>query len=276
MSNPTVGAGVNPSELLDRQYRDSKKLEARANLHRRYGRSDGPDWFVWTAQQANLSAGAKVLDIGCGPGWLWEAGKAGFPADLDLTLADFSPGMVEAAVKQATTADYYAHVEGVVADVSHLPFADASFDAVLACHMLYHVPDATVALKELRRVLRPGGIIAVTTNAEGNMEPLYALGAAAFDGAASDPAADIFGLHRAKALMEGLFDDVVMTSVSGDLNVTSAEDLVLALTSFPPGQDADDAAVAKLYELTKAAIAAGGGAIHIPKTQGMVRGLAPL
>ena len=275
MSNATVGSGANPSELLDRQYRDSKKLEARANLHRRYGRSDGPDWFVWIAQQANLPAGARVLDIGCGPGWLWEAGKAGFPSELDLTLADFSAGMVEAAVKAANAAGHYARVEGVVADVSQLPFADASFDAVLACHMLYHVPDATVALKELRRVLRPGGIVAVTTNTEGNMAPLYALGAAAFGGAPSDPAADIFGLNRAKALMEDLFDEVVMTSVAGDLNVTSAEDLVLALTSFPPGQDADDAAVAHLYELTKAAMVDGGGAIHIPKVSGMVRGIAP-
>jgi len=275
MSNDTVGDRVDPAQLLDRQYRDSRKLEARANLHRRYGRADGPNWFVWIAENARLPAGARVLDIGCGPGWLWEGGKSGFSSGLEVTLADFSPAMVEAAVKQARAADHYASVEGVVADVSRLPFADASFDAVLACHMLYHAPDAEAALRELRRVLVPGGIIAVTTNAEGNMEPFYALGAAAFGGAASDPAADIFGLRRAAQLMAGLFDDVTSMSVSGDLRVTSAEDLVLALTSFPPGQDAEDAAVARLYDLTQAAMAAGGGAITVPKTQGMVRGLAP-
>jgi SAM-dependent methyltransferase len=275
MSNTSVGSDLDSKYLLSRQYRDSKKLEARANLHRRYGRGSGGNWFEWTARHADLPAGAAVLDIGCGPGWLWEQGKDVFPSGLSLTLADFSPGMVADAVKASEAAGRYAKVEGVVADASTLPFAEASFDAVLACHMLYHVSDARVALRELKRVLRPGGVLAVTTNLEGNMEPFYALGAAAFGGRASDPAADIFGLRKAEQLIGEQFEDVKVFEAPGELAVTSAEDLVLALTSFPPGDDADDAAVTRLLSLVEEALELGGGTIVMPKVQGMVRAIVP-
>ncbi len=178
-------------------------------------------------------------------------------------------------MQRARVAGHCARVDGCVADASALPFADKSFDAVLACHMLYHVPDARLALLELRRVLRPGGVIAITTNAEGNMEPFYALGAAAFGGKASDPAADIFGLGRASRLMAELFDAVTTHENPSELRVTDVDDLVLALTSFPPGDDADEAAVSRLQTLVAAEMERGNGVIVIPKTQGLVRGLAP-
>ena len=275
MSNPSVGPDVDSKYLLSRQYRDNKKLEARANLHRRYGRGSGGNWFEWIARHADLPADADVLDIGCGPGWLWAEGKGAFPGGLSLTLADFSPGMIADATKAAEAAGRYARVEGVVADASKLPFADASFDAVLACHMLYHVPDARIALGEFKRVLRPGGILAVTTNLEGNMGPFYALGAAAFGGKASDPAADIFGLRKAEQLVGEQFEDIKVFESPGELAVTSTEDLVLALTSFSPGDNADDAAVERLVRLVEEALEQGNGTIVMPKVQGMVRATKP-
>lgn len=275
MSNSSVGPDVDSKYLLSRQYRDSKKLEARANLHSRYGRGGTGNWFEWIVQHAALREGSRVLDIGCGPGWLWEQGKNAAPHGLALTLADLSPGMVSDAVKRVEAAGHYAQVAGVVADASALPVADANFDAVLACHMLYHVPDARIALAEFRRVLRPGGVLVVTTNLEGNMGPFYALGAAAFGGLASDPAADIFGLRKAGELVGEQFEDVEVIEAAGELAVTSAEDLVLALTSFPPGDDADDAAVARLVALVDEAMEQGGGSIVIPKVSGMVRAVRP-
>ena len=268
--NQSVGEAVDQDYLLSRQYRDSKKLEARANLHRKYGQSGG-NWFEWIGRHAQLAEGMRVLDIGCGPGWLWDEGRSAFPANLALTLADLSPGMVDQAVERARATGYYRQVDGQVVDATALPFADDSFDAVLACHMLYHVPYARAALTEYRLVLRPGGVIAVTTNLEGNMGPFYALGAAAFGGTASDPAADIFGLRRATELVAQVFENVQTHESPGELRVTDAADLVLALTSFPPGDDADDSAVSRLLGLVEAALSEGGGAIVIPKTQGMVR-----
>ena len=53
-----------------------------------------------------------------------------------------------------------------VADAQSLPFADATFDGAIANHMLYHVPDRAKALGELRRILKPNGILFAATNGE--------------------------------------------------------------------------------------------------------------
>jgi ubiquinone/menaquinone biosynthesis C-methylase UbiE len=273
MTNASVGHSVDKSYLRDSQYRDSRKLEARANLHRRYERRSQGNWFDWIARNASIEPHASVLDIGCGPGWLWEEAADALPDGLRLTLADLSVGMVEDAVSRAQGAGRCASVDGQVSDASALPFTDLSFDTVLACHMLYHVPDPEAAVAEMLRVLRPGGVLCVTTNLEGNMGPLYALGAAIFGGSGSDPAADIFGLQRAEKVMTPLFENVVVERFEGELHVTSVEDLVFALTSFPPGDSADEAAVERLHDHVAAEMARHGGTIIIPKTQGMVRGV---
>jgi len=57
-----------------------------------------------------------------------------------------------------------SHVFLIAGDAQWLPFADASFDCILAMHMLYHVPDRDLAIAEMRRVLRPGGVLLALTN----------------------------------------------------------------------------------------------------------------
>jgi ubiquinone/menaquinone biosynthesis C-methylase UbiE len=66
-----------------------------------------------------------------------------------------------------------------VADVQALPLESASEDVVLATHMLYHVLDIAEAVREIRRVLRPGGVFLAVTNAEDHTRELYELYAAA-------------------------------------------------------------------------------------------------
>jgi SAM-dependent methyltransferase len=60
----------------------------------------------------------------------------------------------------------------LVADAQALPFADEAFDVTMAMHMLYHVPDRALAIGELRRVLRPGGVALVLTNSNTHLEQL--------------------------------------------------------------------------------------------------------
>jgi SAM-dependent methyltransferase len=106
-----------------------------------------------------------VLEVGCGEGELAERLSGVVP---ELVAVDQSSRMVELTRARG--------VDALVADVQELPFADASFDAVLAAWMLYHVPDVDRGLSEIARVLRPGGLLVATTNGCDHLSELLALG----------------------------------------------------------------------------------------------------
>jgi ubiquinone/menaquinone biosynthesis C-methylase UbiE len=69
----------------------------------------------------------------------------------------------------------FDQVRGEQADATALPFESGSFDTVIAMHMLYHGASPAVGIAEMHRVLRPGGVLAVTTNGVGNMRKLCEL-----------------------------------------------------------------------------------------------------
>ncbi len=81
------GAAMSVSEAENRrQYGDVRKIAARARLLTCYTIAD-TGWFPWVAAQMPLDEGARLLDVGCGPGWFW-ASCGPLPTDLDLTLVD--------------------------------------------------------------------------------------------------------------------------------------------------------------------------------------------
>ncbi|MFJ9743015.1 class I SAM-dependent methyltransferase [Streptomyces sp. NPDC101166] len=97
--------------------------------------------------------GARLLDVGTGPGTVAAAACA---RAARVTAVDAEPSMIELAERAAPTARVR------VAALPELPFADGEFDAVVANFVLNHVGRPQVALEELRRVLKPGGRIALT------------------------------------------------------------------------------------------------------------------
>ena len=139
---------------------------ARARLHQEFSVGETP-WFPWVMSRLPLNSGDHVLDIGCGPAWLWAASQGHFPTGLHLTLADQSTGMVTEATERCTPLRF-ASVVGETTDVTALPFADGKFDTVIAMHMLYHVADQQRAIAELHRVLKPGGKLYALTPAYPN------------------------------------------------------------------------------------------------------------
>ena len=251
------------------QYRDSSKLARRANLHK-YASSPGVSWFDWIAQKASLPDSTRVLDVGCGPGWMWRAG--GFPSTLDITLADISDGMVSEAVTRVRGFGRYRSVEGQQADAASLPFGDHSFGAVLACHMLYHVSDPGSALDEMVRVLRPGGMLIVTTTGIDNMSEMYELAHAAWGTPATDPGAERFGLEVASEALRARLDDVETSTVSNVLRVTDGEDIVAALTSYPPGEHASQHQLGTLRTMITTRLMAENGVFSITTRQGLIKG----
>jgi ubiquinone/menaquinone biosynthesis C-methylase UbiE len=105
---------------------------------------------------ATAPPGGRVLEIGCGPGHL--AIRMAAEHGLAVTGLDLDPAMIERA--QANAADAPStnpEPDFVVGDAAALPFADASFDAVVSTLSMHHWEDSAAALAEIARVLRPGG-----------------------------------------------------------------------------------------------------------------------
>ncbi len=253
------------------QYRDAANLDARANLHRKYGRGD---WMDWVAARLPWRDGLRVLELGCGPGWLWEAAarRASRPA-LDLTLTDLSPGMAAQAQARAQAAGWTA--TGQTADAMALPFAEASFDVVVACHMLYHLPDPAQGVAEIARVLATDGTALVATNGRANLAELFALRGVVWPGEPVDPVSWRFGLETGGALLEAAFGAVALERYDDDLTVTDPADVMAYLTSSPPASEATADQLARLREATGAAFAQGGGQMKIGKDTGLFTCAAP-
>lgn len=225
------------SEIHDAgQYKDSRNLRARGNLHARYANRN---WFDWVAGHINLSPDSNVIDIGCGAGWFWSS-AARHPVELRLTLADTSEGMVAEAVRRLSATGHFATIAGQAADAVALPFADQTFDAAIAMHMLYHVPKPEEAIDEMARILKPNRLAAITINGDGNMRDLFDLGSKAFGGVASDPAASLFGVVAAQTLLARRFNAVTVHMFEDTYAIDDAEDIFQYLTSFPPGDHASE------------------------------------
>lgn len=108
-------------------------------------------------------AGRKVLEIGCGRGGFacWLARQPSAPAEV--VGCDFSPVAVEMAGRFAASLGI-KNTRFEVADIQKLDqFPDATFDTVFSTETIEHVPDPPLAVRQLARVLKPGGRLFLTT-----------------------------------------------------------------------------------------------------------------
>lgn len=249
------------------QYRDSSNLAARGRLHARYGTVN---WFTWVAERLGLESGMSVLDIGCGAGWFWTRAATRLPDNLKLMLIDRSAGMVAEAYGRISSHGRFEAVDALIADATALPFADSSFDAVLAMHVLYHVPDPMDAVREMARVLRPDGMAIVTTNGRRNLGALFELGARAFGGPSADPAAAVVGIDAAIALMGGCFERVDLTRFNDVYVISDPNDVFAYLTSMPPGIDAGMESRNALRRLIEQAFEANAGTLNVRREGGIL------
>ena len=259
--------------LLESQYRDSSNLDARIAVHLRFS-SNKTGWFRWYFDQLlQLPAAAQVLDIGCGPARLWSDQLSRLPAGWQIILADLSPGMIDQARANlaAAGADNDPRFTFRTADAQDLPFEDDTFDAVLANHMLYHVPDIPRALQEIRRVLRPAGRLYAATNGDGHMAELHDLVAPFASSEALRPAPERrFGLENGAEQLARWFARVERRDYPDSLEVTEAEPLAAYALStsgmlwMPDGEPSAEA-LTRHFD----ALLARDGVIHIAKSSGL-------
>jgi len=145
-------------------YGTTDALAIRQRIHELYT-DPKIDFPAWTLDRIVWRGDEHVLDIGAGTGLYVQALRHRLP-DGVIYAGDLSSGMTGYLAQfPADGCPLYV----LNADVQALPFPDHALDVILANHMLYHVPDLELALREIHRVLKPSGCLIAATNGDQNM-----------------------------------------------------------------------------------------------------------
>ncbi|HYF63956.1 MAG TPA: class I SAM-dependent methyltransferase [Herpetosiphonaceae bacterium] len=250
-------------QIVRQQYSTSANLQARIELHERFSTNSQP-WPRWVFDQFDLPARARILELGGGTGALWRENLDRLPIGWSITLSDMSVAMLEQS-RAALLASGKFSFERV--DAQAIPFADATFDAVVANHMLYHVADRPRALAEIRRVLAPGGRLYAATNGGDHMRDLkelvqgFALGADVGTFFSAE-----FQLENGRAQLAPFFERVEERRYECDLLVTELEPLSAYVEST---QRIAAGRIPELRRFLAAALERSGRALRIGKSVGM-------
>lgn len=214
---------TNSTEFLINQYKDSSNLDIRIRLHEAYS-TNPVDWHVWVFEQMAFKEDCRIIEFGCGTASLWEKNARKMSSKWSITLTDMSEGMLAKAQHHTRNASNVAYK---VMDIQNIESEDGVFDAAVANHMLYHVPDIHKALAEVQRVLREDGIFYAATNGRIHLREIFEF-VAEFDPSVSFTKpmnATFFGLENGEEQLRGHFGDVQLVRYPSDLRVTSAQDL---------------------------------------------------
>jgi SAM-dependent methyltransferase len=168
--------------MLEREYSaGSERLEGRRHTSSGWIRGEEP-WVEALAAVAEARP-RRVLDAGCGDGVFARAVAAPVVVGVDS-----APAMVERARGRG--------VDAREARIEELPFGDGEFDVVVCNWVLYHLPDLEAGIRELARVLRPGGRFVGVYNRQGHMEELWSR--VHPEAAEADDYDDVLGRHFAR------------------------------------------------------------------------------
>ena len=127
-------------------------------------------WYRLVREHLGSLTGLRILEVACGRGgFVRELMNAG----ARVTGCDFSSAALNAARSKLSSNSRPPLAAFVQGDAQGLPFADNSFDIVVSCETIEHLPRVMAALSEMHRVTRPGGTLYLTTPNYSNFMGLY-------------------------------------------------------------------------------------------------------
>lgn len=210
------------------QYATAAHLRVRHQTYEKY-QYPKVDFPLWVLARHVWRGDERILDVGSGTGSYFTRLREHLPdaryVGLDLYTALLKANNAPVRVQ---------------ADAAALPFADASFEIVMANQMLYHMPDLPGTLAEISRVLQPGGILLAAAESLYNMPQIYslvrqAIGALMPAEAASttfNPPHMAFGLENGTRLLSRMFYGVVRYELPTILIFEAADPILDFITSW--------------------------------------------
>ena len=255
-----IGSSNDP-QAVKAQYATSEGLDTRITFHDKYS-TNKQGYGLWLVSNYDIREGMDVLELGCGTGAMWLGHDDLIARCGRLVLSDLSEGMLETAKGNLGEK---ANIEYRIEDIQGISFGDAAFDVVIANSMLYHVPDLDKALREVRRVLKNGGVFYCATYGESNFTDKLAEWFL-LNGEEFNPNHN-FTMQNGAEKLHISFDSVTPMFYEDSFHITNTEDLITYLYSLSAFKAVLDIPEQKIKAILAAH--ADGGAIDLPKEYGM-------
>lgn len=246
---------------IEKQYQTAKHLNTRISIHEKYSTNQQP-FAEWIMSHYEITPGARILELGCGTGDMWKGKLSLLDGGSHLTLTDFSAGMLETTRKNLGDA---ACLDYQVVDIQDIPYANQTFDVVIANMMLYHVPDLDKGLSEVRRVLKPTGVFYCATYGENGI--MAFINDALREYNISGSIGTTFTLQNGGASLGRHFAQVDRLNREDGLAITHIPDFVdyvLSLSGLSGLEHADAALLQKAFQAKSV-----DGVLSVPKEYGM-------
>ena len=221
---------------LKNQYQNATNISSRINLHNLYSQNK-QGWFPWIFQQCHIRPGLRILELGCGDGTLWTENLSLIPEDISITLSDISSGMLRDARRAIGSSDTRFAFRAF--DCKKIPYKDESFDLVIANHVLFYCDDIPAVLKEVCRVLSPGGHFLCSAYGKAHMQEVSQL-VEDFDDRivlSADKLYERFGRENGRKILDPFFPDAKWHSYEDFLLVQDAEPLISYVLSCHGNQN---------------------------------------
>ena len=230
--------------LKTEQYRDSSNLDTRVAIHQRFS-TNSYGWCNWVFDNLiKLPEDANILELGCGPGYLWKENISRIPAGWRITLSDLSSGMLDAAWRNLVVTGRAFQFKEI--DAQSIPFEDETFDVVIANHMLYHVPDRPKALKEIRRVLKSDGHLFATTIGQNHLKEIANWTQQLNPGTDFISFGSPFTLENGLEQLKQFFAQVTLSRYPDSLQVTEVKPIIAFILSTSHATEIVEEEFAKL------------------------------
>jgi len=200
--------------------RDASSYDPVAEVFDRFAKRLSTPLAERMVEMAHPGPSDRLLDVGTGTGVVALAAARALAPEGRVVGLDLSDGMLRVAAANAATAGLDRRIAFLKSDAETLDFPDHSFDAVLSLFVLMHLPNPGATLREMHRVLRPGGRLVI---AFGSGAPLFSLA----------------GLRQRL----GRVPELIHRLRGRWLNATAFLDALVA-RSLPPGAEPETAAAA--------------------------------
>lgn len=223
---------LSEDEEIVEQYHNATNLRVRIQLHHLYS-TNPVEWFSWLRGQIDFSRINRLLELGCGNGDLWVGNMIDL-RNREFFLSDLSEGMLEDAKLRLNDDFSFMQI-----DAQNIPFKRDFFDAVIANHLLFYLPELDQGLEEIIRVLKPHGILYASTYSTNHMKEITEL-AQEFDSRitlSQTSLPSIFGKENGEEILSHYFQNVERRDYADTLVIDQAKPIVDYIVSCHGNQN---------------------------------------